>query len=246
VVQTGTLCWRCSYDPGSAATTVCPECASPMDSGRFRRRWLFRFSRVLNTAGRPLAALALVGIAAVSATALVTDGLPIMRFYRSMGDRQTMLGRWLYLSPTMDAGYEWNASLVTHPAPEEQTPRNDATGRPRKLRIGYAYWVHGPSGGPSHVRMRVFLATLGTAAGWEQTPDEGTVRICCDLNQAQAAQVMAAGRAPDSLVRAMLEAANREAWEPQPTGYGPNYYAKQVEIDPQGHFGPGGAATSAP
>lgn len=246
VVQTGTLCWRCSFDPGAAGMAVCPECASPMDAGRFRRRWLFASMRVMNRAGRPLAVLALVGIAVVSATALLTDGLPIMRFYRALGNPRSMVARWVYVSPKMDAGYEWNGSLVMQPVVKTQMTEADAAWSPRDLHIAYAYWLRAPSGGPAHVRMRVFLATYCTAAGWEQMADEGTVRICCELDQAQAERVIAAGHAPDSLIQALLEAGKREGWGPQALGYGPNYSAKQVEIDPQEHFGPGGAAPTAP
>ncbi len=81
--------------------------------------------------------------------------------------------------------------------------------------------------------MVIRLSTLINAAtgGWD---DEGTVRVHARLSPAQARAVLDGG-VPDSLVRAMLDAADAEGWQPPPPG-GMFPPGPVIDIDPDAHF----------
>jgi hypothetical protein len=233
VVQAGTRCWRCAHDLGANPAPVCPECATPFDTARFRRRGLARCIRVTSRAGWALGAVVVVVTVLFVGRTFRDVGLPAMRFVERMGMEGHTASQWVYIAPKTMTAYNWDGIVVMHPAREALVDPEQ-----QGWKIAYAYWPRGPAGGPADVRMRVFLAADGSVPDLQNFPEEGSVRICCDLNARQAEHVMQVGKAPPTLLHALVQAGRDQGWQPNGNTFGPNYQAKHVSIDPEEHFRP--------
>ncbi|MCC6320505.1 MAG: hypothetical protein IT438_03595 [Phycisphaerales bacterium] len=248
VEQDGLMCWRCGYNIGAASLRICPECAEPADPSRFRRRWIARaWSNACRAGPIFLAVVLTIGLG-WCAYRLGVVRPPYARFIERMADTRDNIHQWCYIRSGQQ-NYEWDGLLA-------QQPLADGTDRV----IAYAYWPRGVGeAGRADIRMRIFLGEKRTHSFTMQSggtskletmmvkPTEGSVRIFADLTGAQAEQVIRDGHAPDSLILALLDAADKHNWKGGSTTlWGPTYGAEEVAIDPQQHFQGANPAGHAP
>ncbi|MGH7132661.1 MAG: hypothetical protein ACREJO_12015 [Phycisphaerales bacterium] len=224
--QDGQFCWRCSYPLASGRITTCPECGTPMDAGRFRWNWLHRSIARLRRIAWPAVAVLFLGWIAITAAIWPTHIAPVRRFSAAMQQHATV-GYIAFMLPANSN----SRTLPGSPCTAATLPLDASNSL--DLLIAYA---PKPESSCPVMQLQVSKATGAFGSGPDAVTEHsmGSLRVLCDLDDKQAAYIMANG-VPDSLKAAMLKASATTGWNGTPS-LPP--FPPDTRIDPAPHFPP--------
>ena len=215
--QDGQWCWKCTYRTGSERIAVCPECGTPIDPNRFRLNWLHRvtsFGRRFGWLGVGAFAAALVLWYSANWSTRIAPAM-------AATSRLEKLGR-------VEAGPYFAPGAAPTSMGENRLATRQLLDESASLDLVI---IDAPaSAGSTTMQLRVEKVTSKTAHSRESLL--GVPRVLCDLNEQQAAEVIAHG-VPQSLRDAMLKASAIVGWQ---NWSGPGPVPADVRIDPGPHF----------
>jgi hypothetical protein len=197
--QTGTLCWKCSYDRGKESIATCPECATPADSGRFRMRWLVALTR-RGWLPRTACVLAAVGALAVCFAATGREPTQGAKDFERV---TSGMMKWNKAQAGWFNGYSFPMTIFV-----PWYPARDGSGL--AIAAGRSRTQNGL--GPIWIQVLQQPGAKGTPT--EGMLLEGTIGVYAALTPEQAEWVGRHG-VPIELERALLAEAAKDGWAPQ-------------------------------
>lgn len=224
IEQDGTLCWQCGYRVGSPPTGPrCPECGTattwkkPLPildriGSLAKRRWPV----VVGTLG-VACIIALVGLYRHTIS-------PKQRFAEALADNDNQMSGAMVGTRTTTSHLAWEATGVWRDIRADQT---------KVLMVLYE-----PHPDPQQPPMQLRIGSLTAVRLGPSVPTDGTPFVVCDLNDEQSKYALVNG-VPESLIDAMVKAANDASWSPLPPGI-----ASLVVVSATEHFPATGADSS--
>lgn len=232
IPQTGSMCWKCAYDLGSPQVTVCPECGTAAEPGRFRQAWLVCRVRSHLTKARPLL-IALIGALAVFVGAsYVRHVSPTVRLVNQLKASSHAADAVSFSHLQMASGSAMHAADLAVSTDDGDLPASGVV-------VGITLW-RSPDGGSSLTATLQLMMRVPPPYG--PTPmaslEAGSANVVARLDAAQTASIARSG-VPASLKKALVAEAARVGWTPTPLPPGTFIQLQPLpvhEVDPDPHF----------